>query len=299
MNILNFELSEKKVEKGEVYLSANLKIYLPKKELFNIEKLYSNGYNDKNSMDKYEKESQEKIKDQNSLNDLFKIDSLNLPKLEDIKLKKKCGRKRKNQKRDEKDENHNKFSDDNIINKCKHLVLKYTLEFLNNQIKIIYDGNIGKGSLKKELQIINNSQKTNAHVEFNKNFLKKKLCDIFSENISSKYRKYFKANHNKLLIMELMNEKDENKKNFFIQLFNINFIQCLEHFIGKKYIKELNGLKCFKQIEDKILNKYKEDGKDYVKFLKFYLENFEKIINIKEPRKPRKKKFVKFVIKSK
>ena len=96
-----------------------------------------------------------------------------------------------------------------------------------------------------------------------------------------------------------MNEKDENKKNFFIQLFNINFIQCLEHFIGKKYIKELYGLKCFKQIEDKILNKYKEDGKDYVKFLKFYLENFEKIINIKEPRKPRRKKFVKFVIKSK
>ena len=299
MNILNFELSEKKVVKGEVYLNANLKIYLPKKELFNIEKLYSNGYNDKNSMDKYEKESQEKIKDQNSLNDLFKIDSLNLPKLEDIKLKKKCGRKRKNQKRDEKDENHNKFSDDNIINKCKHLVLKYTLEFLNNQIKIIYNGNIGKGSLKKELQNINNSQKTNAHVEFSKNFLKKKLCDIFSENISSKYRKYYKANHNKLLIMELMNEKDENKKSFFIQLFNINFIQCLEHFIGKKYIKELNGLKCFKQIEDKILKKYKEDGKDYVKFLKFYLENFEKIINIKEPRKPRKKKFVKFVIKSK
>ena len=96
-----------------------------------------------------------------------------------------------------------------------------------------------------------------------------------------------------------MNEKDENKKSFFIQLFNINFIQCLEHFIGKKYIKELNGLKCFKQIEDKILNKYKEDGNDYVKFLKFYLENFEKIINIKEPRKPRKKKFAKFVIISK
>ena len=303
MNILNFELSEKKVEKGEVYLSANLKIYLPKKELFNIEKLYSNGYNDKNSIDKYEKESQETIKDQNSIefkiNDLFKIDSINLTKSEDIKLKKKCGRKRKNQKRDEKDEIHNKFSDDNIINKCKHLVLKYTLEFLNNQIKIIYDGNIGKGSLKKELQIINNSQKTNAHVEFNKNFLKKKLCDIFSENISSKYRKYFKANHNKLLIMELMNEKDENKKSFFIQLFNINFIQCLEHFIGKKYIKELNGLKCFKQIKDNILKEYKEDGKVYIKYLDFYLENFENIINIKEPRKPRKKKFAKFVIISK
>ena len=63
----------------------------------------------------------------------------------------------------------------------------------------------------------------------------------------------------------------------------------MEHFIGKTYIKELNGLKCFKEIEDKILNKYKDDRKDYVKFLKFYLENFEKIINIKEQKKPRKK----------
>ena len=69
-----------------------MKIYLPKKELVNIENLYSNGYNDKNSIDKYEKESQETIKDQNSIefkiNDLFKIDSINLPNFEDIKLKK-------------------------------------------------------------------------------------------------------------------------------------------------------------------------------------------------------------------
>ena len=106
MNILNFELSEEKVEKSEVYLCANLKIYLPKKELVNIENLYSNGYNDKNSIDKYEKETQEKIKDQNSIefkiNDLFKIDSINLPKSEDIKLKKKLGRKRKSPKIEKK-----------------------------------------------------------------------------------------------------------------------------------------------------------------------------------------------------
>ena len=306
MNILNFESYEKNVEKGEADLCANFKIFLPKNELFNIESLHSidnERYNTK-SIDIYEKESQEKIKDINinkiefNINDLFKMDSINLPKFEDIKLKKKRGRKSKNPKIEKKEE-HDKFSDDNIIKKCKHLVLKYALEFLNNQIKIIYNGNIGKGSLKKELQIINNSQKTNAHVEFNKNFLKKKLFEIFSENISSKYRKYYKANHNKQLIMELMNEKDENKKSMLNQLFNINFIQCLEHFIGKKYIKELNGLKCFKQIEDNILKEYKEDGKVYIKYLDFYLENFENIINIKEPRKPRKKKFVKFVIKSK
>ena len=243
MNLLNFELSEKKVEKGEVYLNGNFKIFLPKNDFFSIERLNTNdyeSYNDINSMDKYEEVSKEKIKDiskiEFNINDLFKFDSINLPKSEDIKLKKKLGRKRKNPKI-EKKEPHNKYSDDNIIKKCKHLVLKYTLEFINNKIKKVYNGNIENGPFKKELQIINNSQKTNAHVEFNKNFLNKKLFEIFAENISSKYRKYYKANHNKQLIMELMNEKDENKKSMLNQLFNINFIQCLEHFIGKKYIK--------------------------------------------------------------
>ena len=89
-----------------------------------------------------------------------------------------------------------------------------------------------------------------------------------------------------------MNEKDENKRSFFNKLFNLNFIQCLEHFIGKKCIRELNGLTCFKQIRDIILNKYKEDGNIYIKYLDYYLKNFEKIVNIKEPRKSRKKKCV-------
>ena len=297
MNLLNFESSVKKIEKSEVYLDGNFKIFLPKNDFFSVERLNTNdyeSYNDINSMDKYEEESKEKIKDINkifNINDLFKIDSINLPKSEDIKLKKKRGRKRKSPKI-EKKEPHNKYSDDNIIKKCKHLVLKYTLEFINNKIKKVYNGNIENGPLKKELQIINNSQKSNSHAEFNKNFIKKKLGEIFSENISGKYKKNYPHNHNKLLIEELMNEKDENKKSFFNKLFNLNFMQCLDHFIGNKYIKELNGLQYFEQIKDDILNKYKEDGNTYIKYLDYYLKNFEKIVNIKEPRKPRKKKCV-------
>ena len=163
------------------------------------------------------------------------------------------------------------------------------MEFINNKIKKVYNGNIENGPLKKEIQIINNSQKSNSHAEFNKNFIKKKLGEIFSENISGKYKNNYSPNHNKLLIEELINEKDDNKKSFFNKLFNLKFIQCLEHFIGKKYIKELKGLKRFKQIKDSLLDKYKEDGKEYIKYLDFYLENFEKIINIKKPRKSRKK----------
>ena len=295
MNLLNFESSVKKIEKGEVYLDGNFKIFLPKNDFFSIERLNTNdyeSYSDINSMDKYEEVSKEKIKDiskiEFNINDLFKFDSINLPKSEDIKLKKKRGRKRKSPKI-EKKEPHNKYSDDNIIKKYKHLVLKYTLEFINNKIKKVYNGNIENGPVKKELQIINNSQISNSHAEFNKNFIKKKLGEIFSENISGKYKNNYPSNHNKLLIEELMNEKDENKKIFFNKLFNLNFIQCLDHFIGKKYIKELNGLQYFEQIKDNILNKYKEDGNIYIKYLDYYLKNFEKIVNIKEPRKSRKK----------
>ena len=134
-------------------------------------------------MEKYGEESKEKIKDTNNIElnikNLYKFDSKNLPKSEDIKLKKKRGRKRKSPIKDIKKEKHNKFSDDNIIKKCKHLVLKNLLDFLNNQIKTAYNGNIGKGSLKKELKNINNSQKSNAHVEFNQNFIKKNYVKFF------------------------------------------------------------------------------------------------------------------------
>ena len=69
--------------------------------------------------------------------------------------KKKCGRKRFRPNKYNKE--HNKFSDDNIIRRCKHLVRKNVLQFIINQIKKEYNGNIGKGIFKKELHIINQS----------------------------------------------------------------------------------------------------------------------------------------------
>ena len=49
------------------------------------------------------------------------------------------------------------------------------MKFINNQIIKIYNGNIGNGIFKKELQTINQSQKSDATINFNKNFLTKKL----------------------------------------------------------------------------------------------------------------------------
>ena len=201
------------------------------------------------------------------------------------KEKKKCGRITMRDS-DRKIE-HNKYSDDNLRRKCKHLVLKYMLKFINYQILIVYNGNIGNGIFKKQLQTLNQSQKSDATINFNKMFLNKTLAEIFSENISGRFTN-FPPNHNKLLIEKLMNENDEEKKIYFNNIFNLTFIQCLKHFTGEIKIDLLDGLKCFEDIKNDIMDNYEDDGLDYYNTLKYYLNNFEVIINNKKARKPRK-----------
>ena len=93
--------------------------------------------------------------------------------------------------------NQNKFSNDNIIRKCKNLVLTYSLEFLNYQLRKIYSQNIVNGIHIKQLLDINQEQKTNNSLNYMRNFLNKSLKEIFSVKISSKYTSFF-PNHNEI-----------------------------------------------------------------------------------------------------
>lgn len=195
--------------------------------------------------------------------------------------KKICGRKRKN---DNTIGIHNKYSDDNIRRKCKHLVLNSVMEFINEKIKIIYNGNIGNNILKKELLTLNKSQKHDANINNNKTFLEKNIGEIFSDRISARFTNYL-PEHNKLLILRLKTEKDENKRLYFSKLFDLTFLQCLKHYRGSDFIEELDGLKCFKEIKNEI-----SIEKEYIDLLEYYLKNFERIINNKKPRKSRKVK---------
>ena len=203
--------------------------------------------------------------------------------------KKKCGRKRNRSDTDDCQTKHNKFSDDNIRRKCKHLVLNNSLKFINFKINKIYNGDIGVGIFRKELKTINQSQTFDATITFNHLFLNKKLGDIFSEDISGKYTNV-SSNFNKLVIYSLMNEKDENKKKYFNKLFNITFIQCLKHFINQEHIKELEGMNCFNDIKNEILKKFRKDGNEYIETLECYLNDYEEIIKNKKPRKSKKQK---------
>ena len=172
---------------------------------------------------------------------------------------------------------HTKYSDDNLRRKCKHLVLKYTMDFINEKISSVYDG-VNKGILTKKLLTINQKQTSNATVSFNKKFLYKKIKDIFSEDISSRYTNFLRQ-HNKNLINSLINEKDEQKRNYFIDLFNLRFIDCLEHFRGTADFFCLVGLTTFEEIKDQF-----NDDKDYLEALTKYIYSYEEITNNKKER---------------
>ena len=152
--------------------------------------------------------------------------------------KKLLGRKCKNSDESGK---HNKFSDNNLSRRCKHILLNYLYIFINYLLKEVYDNNNLSEENRKQLLKINQKQVLNNKVDYNIKFLNKKLKDIFSDNISKKYRKY-SPQYNKILIEQLLNEKDEAKKNLFEKIFNLTFFDCLKYFRGETNIDVLEGL---------------------------------------------------------
>ena len=140
------------------------------------------------------------------------------------------------------------------------------------------------------MKLINQNQISNGKTQFNQKFLTKTIGDIYSDDLSRRHT-IIPLNHNKNLIYKLMNDKDENKKKYFQKLFRLTFIQCLKHFIGEEPIELLEGLKCFKDMKDEIINFYKEDGDGdrYYKVLEYALNNFQFIVNNKKTKKKRKK----------
>lgn len=150
------------------------------------------------------------------------------------------------------------------------------LNFINSNIDLIYDGIIGKGIFIKKLKKLNQRQIIDS--KNNKKFLNKTLKDIFSEDITARITNFF-PEHNKIVIEQLLNEEDNEKKNVFKNLFSLTFLECLNHIKGSKNLPELKGLPTL----DEICQDLKEDD-EYVKFFKFYVFNFKEIIMQKKQR---------------
>lgn len=234
----------------------------------------------------------------NNVNNTYKIENYNFfiqgvqifnKKDKNNKEIKKRGRKRKRND-NESDNNktlktHTKFTDDNLTKKSKNIILKYALKFINEKIEEIYQGDIGEGKFKKELKIISQKNKVKSTVNIDKSFLDKNLKDIFSENISGRFNNFPKT-YNKTLIESLLNEEDEEKKSYFIELFNITFSDCLDYFMdNKNNNKKLEGFIKFSSIKESLIQ---QEGKNYIDAFIYFLKNFKNIINNKKSRRRNK-----------
>ena len=115
---------------------------------------------------------------------------------------------------------------DNLMRRAKRIPLESLLQFDNDIIKKTYNYNIGNGIHKKILYKNSHFQIKRSDTIFNINLLKKPHGDILSEKITSKFTN-IPLDHNKTLINQLKNEKDEDKKELpnemYSNLFFHNF----------------------------------------------------------------------------
>lgn len=276
---------------------------------FNFEYEYKVSTYDENNNEKIDKEknlnnqilkkkrNQERIEDENTEFDSKKkgftpifpfnqesqniINNINIYQNNNKYSKKKCGRKNKKTGETGK---HNKFSDDNVIRKCKTILLKYLMYFINITIQEVYNNNGGDGMNKRQLLKMNKKQIVNSKVKYNQEFLNKQLKDIFSDTITTKY-KYLDNDFNQKLIQNLLNEKDEKKSQKFKQLFELTFLECLKHFRGDKNIEVLIGMTTLNEACQKL----KGESQSYIDTFKNYINKFEEIILKKKSRNRVKK----------
>ena len=168
-----------------------------------------------------------------------------------------------------------KFYLDNMIKKFKSRFINILLKFINNKISEIYHINLLRISYKFV---------SNIRSDFNFELLQTSIGDIFSKEISSKY-KNISIDHNKNIIKRLLNEEDEKKKNIFVNLLNKTFLECLDHFRGTKNIKELEGLE---KEYNNMINELETRDYDEEYILEFIniIYNYENLFNNKRKRHP-------------
>ncbi len=123
---------------------------------------------------------------------------------------------------------HNNLSIDNIIKKIKGKGFNCMHLTLNNIIKRIYKDNKKKFKCKNKKKFLNKicySYIRNGKKDFNEEFLKKKIKDIYLLNISSKYKTF---NNNNELIEECCSN------NLFKEIVNMNFNQFINSIFRMK-----------------------------------------------------------------
>jgi len=186
-----------------------------------------------------------------------------------------------NKKRNrDKNINIKKISFDKIMRRIKTGVLNAIIRFINHKIEIDYNYDIGKGVCIKQLLSINKKEYSHSKVDENKKFLFKNLEEILATNISEKYTNYIPT-HNIELVQNLINKGEDYKK-----IFELTFLDCMEHIRGTKNIDILDGLD---KIDD-ILKLEKDIDENDKENFRYCIMNYKDIIEGKKGRNSKKTK---------
>ena len=154
------------------------------------------------------------------------------------------------------------------------------MQFINEKIRTIFAYEDKKILKEKKLFKLKQNQLISSKTDYNKDFLEKTLGVIFSGDISSKYSCY-PSTHNKNLIESLINEKDDKIKNIFKNIFNLTFVDCMNHFRGSKIVEELEGMN---NLDDFLKDLKKANDEEYCSLFKYFVINFETIIKERKSR---------------
>ena len=230
-------------------------------------------------IEELDKTNFKEIKDINQISDIISKETSNITK--NI-LQKKRNRELKEQGTKESIDIYSKTS---LLCKVKKIIFDSLLKYDNYIISKMYNNNIGNGITIKKLFKTSHYQIKCSSTKFNKELLKKTQGEIFSSSITTKFTNY-PLDHNKQLIEKLLNDKNEERKEIFENLFNRTLLECIEHLIGKKEYKSLKGLEKFYQNEIQRKKKNKENKELLINII----NKFEDIINEKKPRTKKTKK---------
>ena len=209
------------------------------------------------------------------------------------------------------------YRSDNILSKIINLINLSLLNFINKLIRSLYSKeeikkileqlNLIKKILEKDLKEVIKNNDYEFRYELTKKDEKLKLLnwtlkDYFSTNISSKFK--YPINYNKLVIEKILEEKT-NKDIFEFILNDLLIIDWLEIFLYKKDLSELKKFNLLnddkkdkieknlervdKYINDKYINKYFKNDKNYYHCFILIIYNLKRYLINKEARNRNKK----------
>ena len=249
------------------------------------EKIQPTKLSEKYEESQREKKSQKINKKTKLTNDINYIDITNL---QTQKIEEDTPINKETINQDNKNKNSRKFDYSNILKRIRTLILDFVRDFINQKLIKIYK-NIGDGIKIKNL-FVNPKTKEKENIKYFREFMTKTIGEIFSCAISKRYTN-FNENKNKVLIEELINEKDLNKKIYFEKLFNLSFLDCLEHIMEQKDIDVLKGIKLFSEFKNdpSELRKKKFEPNYYLPTFENVLKEYVKILYKKAPRERAKK----------